>query len=200
MSNEINKLARIISILFVPPSFTIIVFTLFAFILESEILKQVITISVAFIFGFTAPIILFFSLKKRGRLVDLDASVKEQRTFPFFISIVFYICGLIILIIFNVNIVSIAFWFCYISNTLLTILINKVWKISAHSMGAAGPLAAVVYVFGLPYLILGLLVVLIGWARVHLKKHTVTQVLAGIILAFASVYIQITFIVNLFSK
>lgn len=67
-------------------------------------------------------------------------------------------------------------------------------------MGAAGPLAAVVYVFGLPYLILGLLVVLIGWARVHLKKHTVTQVLAGIILAFASVYIQITFIVNLFSK
>ncbi len=106
------------------------------------------TILVAFLFGFTAQIILFVTFRKRGKIVDLDASVKEERTTPLLISVVFYLIGLVILIFINVNIISVAFWFCYISNTLVTILINKHWKISAHAMGAAGPLAAVTYAFG----------------------------------------------------
>ena len=77
-----NKLARVISTIFVPPSFTIIVFTLFAFILETESIKITITILVAFIFGFTAQIILFLFFRKKGKIIDLDASVKEERTTP----------------------------------------------------------------------------------------------------------------------
>ena len=194
-----NKLARVISTIFVPPSFTIIVFTLFAFILETESLKITITILVAFIFGFTAQIILFIFFRKKGKIVDLDASVKEERTTPFFISVGFYLVGLILLIIFKVNIISIAFWFCYISNTLVTIFINKYWKISAHAMGASGPLAAVAYAFGLVSLIFLLLVLFIGWSRIQLKVHNFTQVAAGILFAFFSTYLQIYLIVKWFN-
>jgi len=193
-----NKIARIISTLFVPPSFTIIVFTLFAFTLETETLKTVVTILVAFLFGFAAPIILFVVLRKRKKIVDLDVSVKEERTTPFLISVGFYFMGLIILIFFNVNIISIAFWFCYISNTLVTILINKHWKISAHSMGAAGPLAAVTYTFGPVALIFSVIVLLVGWSRIQLKVHSLAQVVAGILLAFISTYLQIYLIVRFF--
>lgn len=193
-----EKLARIISILFVPPTFTIVVFTLFAFILETESLKIIVTILTALFFGFISPIILFFILRKKGMLKDIDASVKEERTFPFFLAVLFYIAGLAVLIIFRVNLVSIAFWFCYISNTLLTILINKHWKISAHSMGASGALAALFFVFGLPVLFFGFLVLLLGWARIQLKMHTVLQVITGIILAFFSVFLQMKLIVDLF--
>ena len=196
--NKTDKLARIISTLFVPPSFTIIVFTLFAFILETESIKKVITILVAFLFGFTAQIILFIVLRKRGKIVDLDASVKEERTRPFLISVGFYLIGLVILIIFNINIISIAFWFCYISNTLVTILINRHWKISAHAMGAAGPLAAVTYVFGPIALIFVLLVFAVGWSRIQLKVHNFAQVIAGILFAFISTYLQIYLIVRFF--
>jgi len=199
MTKELkNKLARFISTLFVPPSFTIIVFTLFAFILETESIKKVITILVAFLFGFTAQIILFIVLRKRGKIVDLDASVKEERTRPFLISVGFYLIGLVILIIFNINIISIAFWFCYISNTLVTILINRHWKISAHAMGAAGPLAAVTYVFGPIALIFTMLVMLVGWSRIQLKVHNFTQVIVGILFAFISTYLQIYLIVRFF--
>jgi len=199
MTKELkNKLARFISTLFVPPSFTIIVFTLFAFILETESIKKVITILVAFLFGFTAQIILFIVLRKRGKIVDLDASVKEERTRPFLISVGFYLIGLVILIIFNINIISIAFWFCYISNTLVTILINRHWKISAHAMGTAGPLAAVTYVFGPIALIFVLLVFAVGWSRIQLKVHNAAQVSAGILLAFISTYLQIYFITEYF--
>jgi membrane-associated phospholipid phosphatase len=196
--NKSDKLARIISTLFVPPSFTIIVFTIFAFVLETESLMTVVTILVAFLFGFTAQIILFVILRKRGKIVDLDASVKEERTTPFLISVGFYLIGLVILIIFSVNIISIAFWFCYISNTLVTILINRHWKISAHAMGAAGPLAAITYVFGLIALLFAIIVFLVGWSRIQLKVHTTAQVVAGILFAFFSTFLQIYFIVHLF--
>ena len=195
-----HKLARIISTLFVPPSFTIIIFTIFAFTLESEPGKQIVTILNALVFGFIAPIALFLILRKKGKLADQDASIKEERTIPFFIAIIFYLIGLWIMIKYDLNIISIAFWFCYISNTVITIFINRFWKISAHAMGAAGPFAAVVFAFGWIGMILLPIVILVGWARVELKCHSISQVLVGILLALFSVYIQMSLIVKYFSN
>ena len=194
-----DKLARIISTVFVPPSFTIIIFTLFAFHLETEPTQRYITIFVALIFGFISPIVLFLYYRKKGKIIDLDASIKEERTIPMSISIIFFIIGLLVLIAFQVNIVSIAFWFCYISNTLITIIINKNWKISAHTMGAAGPLAAVTFVFGPIALVFSVIVVLVGWSRIQLKCHSFAQVMTGGIFAFISTYLQIYLIVSYFS-
>lgn len=193
-----DKLARVISTLFVPPSFTLIIFVLFAFHLETEQSKIIVTILVAALFGFIAPIILFISFRKKGLIVDLDASLKEERTIPMTISLSFYIMGLIILIIFKVHIISIAFWFCYISNTFITILINKHWKISAHTMGAAGPLAAILFVFGPIALLFIIIPILVGWSRIQLKCHTLAQVLGGGVFAFLSTYLQILIIADTF--
>ncbi len=195
-----HKLARFISTLFVPPSYTIIIFTIFAFQLESESIKQAATILISLVFGFISPIALFLILRKKGKLKDQDASVKEERTFPFIIAIGFYIIGLILMIKFDLSIISIAFWFCYISNTVITIFINKYWKISAHAMGAAGPAAAVVFAFGWIGLIMLPIVMLVGWSRVELKCHTLSQVIAGILLAFFSTFIQMSLIVKYFSN
>ena len=195
-----HKFARIISTVFIPPSFTIFIYTLFAFQLESELSKQVATILIALVFGFIAPIILFLILRKKGKLADQDASIKEERTIPFLIAIIFYLIGLMLMIKYQLNIISIAFWFCYISNTIITIFINKFWKISAHAMGVAGPFSALVFVLGWVGIIFLPIVILVGWARIELKCHTLTQVMAGILLASFSVYIQISLIVNYFSK
>lgn len=195
-----HKLARFISTLFVPPSFTIIIFTIFAFALESVPIKQGVTILTALVFGFIAPIVLFLILRNKGKLTDQDASIKEERTIPFLIAIIFYLIGLWVLIKYDLNIISIAFWFCYISNTVITIFINKFWKISAHAMGAAGPFAAVVFAFGWIGLFMLPIVLLVGWSRIKLKCHTLTQVIAGILLAFISVYIQMSLIVKYLSN
>lgn len=194
-----NKAARVISTLFVPPSFTIIIFTFLAFHLESEIEKILATLSVTYILGFTAPVILFLYLRKRKMIVDGDASIKEERTLPFAIAILFYITGLIVLVYFEVSVITVAFWFCYISNTLFTILINRYWKISAHAMGAAGPFAALTFLFGYSAMYFFVIVILVGWSRIQLKCHTFAQVAAGAVLAFFSTFIQIHLIVNYFN-
>ncbi len=193
-----HKLARIVSTIFVPPLFTIIIFTIFAFQLESESSKQLATIMIVLVFGFIAPIVLFLILRKKGKLADQDASIKEERTIPFLIAIVFYLIGLWFMIKYDLNIISIAFWFCYISNTVITIIINKFWKISAHAMGAAGPFAAIVFAFGWIGLFLLPIVILVGWARKELKCHSISQVVAGILLAFFSVYLQMFLITEYF--
>ena len=194
-----DKLARIISTLFVPPAFAIITFTIFALLLETDSQKQFVVILVAFISGFVAPIALFLVFRKSGKLTDQDALIKEERTVPFFIATIFFAIGLVILINFQVNIISIAFWFCYISNTLLTILINRYENISAHTMGAAGPMAAFTFVLGPFALFIMMLVIIVGWARIRLGCHTFIQVVLGFFTAFISTYLQIYIIVKLFS-
>ena len=193
-----DHLARIVSLLFVPPSFTIILFTYFAFTYESDLTKRLILLIVAFTFGFSFHIILFFFLRKKGKLVDSDASIKEERDLPYLISTLIYICGLAILLFYEINIISTAFWFCYISNTILIMMINKSWKISAHTMGASGPLVALCFASGWQSLLFLPLVILIGWSRLHRKVHTPAQVMTGVLVGFISTYIQMYIIVKLF--
>lgn len=191
-------MARFISTLFVPPSFTIIIYTIFALTFETDPSKKILTFIIPLIFGFIAPIVLFLILRNKGKLVDQDASNKEERTFPYLIAIVFYLIGLAFMIKFNLNIISIAFWFCYISNTIITIIINKYWKISAHSMGASGPFAAVIFSFGWIGLVVLPIVFLVGWSRIKLKCHSLSQVVIGVIIAFVSVYLQMYLITKYF--
>lgn len=192
-----HKLARVISTLFVPPSFTIIVYFIFALSVEQTFKKSLIVFLVALVFGFLAPITMFVIMRKRNMISDNDAMIKDQRTIPYFIAIIFYAIGLLIMILTKVSIISIAFWFCYISNTIITILINKYWKISAHSMGASGAAAALFFVFGWSSFIAVIITILVGWSRIELKCHTLQQVIAGIVLAFVSVYVQMKIITGL---
>ena len=191
-------IARIVSTLFVPPSFALILFTLFAFKYETDPHKILLSVLVTFAFSFSFPIILFFILRKQGRIVNSDATIKEERTLPFIVSVLFYSIGILILIKAQINIVSIAFWFCYISNTVFIIIINKYWKISAHMMGVAGPFAAVCFVYGLYALPLIIIVFMIGWARIFLKCHDIYQVLAGGLLGFISTILQMQIIIGKF--
>ncbi len=197
-TNSSNKIARILSTLLVPPSFSIIIFTLFVIYLESAVEKKIILSAVVLIFGFLAPIFLFLYLKKKGKLVDIDATIKEERTFPFLISILIYSIGFIVLLIFRINPISTVFWFCYISNTAIIIFINKTWKISIHAMGAAGPTAALVYAFGLRGFLMVPVIILVAWSRVKLKCHTNAQVIAGGFLGFITTYLQLFLLTKYF--
>ena len=192
-----DKFARIISTIFVPPSFTLLTFIFLSNYLENDINKILAIIFVALVFGFIFPILLFLHYRKKGLIVDIDASVKEERTIPTLISVLFFVAGFAILFFTEINLVILAFWFCYISNTLLTVLINRIWKISAHTMGAAGPVAAVTFVLGYIGLLFLPIVFIVGWSRIRLKCHTFLQVLIGGLLAFISTYFQIYLIVHI---
>jgi membrane-associated phospholipid phosphatase len=66
-----------------------------------------------------------------------------------------------------------------------TFMITLVWKISAHTAGVAGPITALVFVFGPSVLPLHILSVVMVWSRVKLGAHTLTQAVAGVLVAIA---------------
>lgn len=193
-----TKVARIISTLFVPPSFSLIVYILFAIFIEENLSKSIDLIIITSLFGFVLPILMFLIMRKKNLVSDQDALIKEQRTFPFLIATIIYLVGLYFLIYFNLSLISISFWFCFISNTLITIIINKYWKISIHAMGASGAFASLIFAFGIKLLPFVIIVILVGWSRIKLKCHSLEQVVAGIILAFTSVYFQMYLIIKYF--
>lgn len=192
-----NKFARIISTIFVPPSFTIIVYLIFALKIENSFDKSLVVFLVSLVFGFILPIAMFIFMRKQKMIADNDAMIKDERTLPYLIAIIFYVIGLVILTQYEVSKISIAFWFCYISNTLITIVVNKFWKISAHSMGASGAAAALFFTFGWSSFVAMIITLFVGWSRIELRCHSLSQVVAGILFAFISVYFQMKLIIGL---
>ena len=195
-----NRIARIISTVFVPPSFTLIIYTYLSIIRESDPQKKLTLILVSLFFGFTFHILLFLFFKRKGKLIDIDASKKEERTIPFIYSEIFYLIGFLILLRNNMDIISIAFWFCYISNTIIIVIINRYWKISVHATGSSGPLAVIIYLLGPIGIIFILIPIAVGWSRIELKCHNLAQVLIGALFGFISTYVQILLIVKYFSN
>ncbi|WP_258045155.1 hypothetical protein [Streptomyces sp. SM11] len=72
------------------------------------------------------------------------------------------------------------------ASVLLALLaITFFWKVSVHSAVASGALAALMAVFGPWTLVLAPSVALIGWSRVRLRCHTISQVTVGMLIGAA---------------
>ena len=110
---------------------------------------------------------------------DMDITDRTKRTLPLFFAICSYLIGFFVLLSMGAPALTTALMFVYSSNTLIILFINLSWKISIHTMGVAGPTVALTFLFGFSGLLFGLLIPLVMWSRVKLKKHTISQVLAG---------------------
>jgi membrane-associated phospholipid phosphatase len=65
-------------------------------------------------------------------------------------------------------------------------IVNLFWKISAHAAGSAGPATGIVVVFGWWTLFIMVpIVAAIAWSRVVLEKHSISQVVLGVLVAVA---------------
>ncbi len=186
-----NIFALIISFLFHPMIISLSVFAVLIFNVISSIGNPYFIFFTCFIFSNLIPIATVFILKISEKIDDLDASVKDQRQFPLILGIGYAGLGFWTLTLLNANPLTQGLMFCYMTNTVLTLLINRFWKISIHSMGVSGP-AAALWINGNYYpFLMGLIIVLVSYSRVILKAHSPTQVFAGALLGFCSTYLQL---------
>ncbi len=183
--------ARIVSDLFVPPAFSLLSFIFLAFYFEHSFVSKLSVALSGILFGFVLPVILFLFLRRKKKIADNDATIKEERTVPYLWGIAFEITAALWLYFAGVSVISVALWLAYAGNTLILVLINKFWKISAHAIGSSTALGLLVFVFGLQGFLILPLIILIGISRVRLGVHTKLQVLAGALLGFVSTFLQL---------
>lgn len=143
------------------------------------------------------PMLLIVLLKKMGIVEDLGLNGQKERLIPYIITTVCF---------------GVTAWFMsskgapmWLSmffaggalGSLLNLLINFSWKISAHAAGIAGIVALLIRIEkdGSPepelffWLLTSIILTgLLGSARVWLGRHTVWQVLAGYAIGFCCVF------------
>lgn len=123
---------------------------------------------------------------RRGRLTDHHIGVREQRRMPLVYGLLSVLVGLALLIAVGAPRALVAMVVVMFAVLLIVTAINQAWKLSAHAAVTAGSVAVLVIVFGPALVPSAALVALVGWSRVRLGDHTVSQVVAG---AFAGLLI-----------
>ncbi len=134
-------------------------------------------LGVLVVIGFT-----FWSLKT-GRISDIELSKKSERIPVLTVSFAVALGILLITYSFGAALL-VRYTALLIIWLLLFGIITKFWKISGHTSVATLVFSFIYQVHGGYTLGLFSLILLIAWARVYQKNHTVSQVCAGIALSF----------------
>lgn len=141
------------------------------------------------------PIITSFVWIKKKNL-EADMPRREDRIYPLLLVILSYVIGVLVLYTLGAPQLTTVLMICYLNNTLTLFFISLYWKISIHAMGTAGPATAIIYLFGWPGVIFSLLVPLVIWSRLHLNRHTPTQLIMGTILGYLLTALQIYLLIG----
>ncbi len=183
-----QKIAKITSYLFIPPINLLVTFIILSNQIYIEAELKFITILLASIFGLILPIVVFVYLRFKGRIINDDATAKDERTLPYIIGTGLAINAIILAYIFELHPLIIALWFSYIFIQILMLIINFYWKISAHLIGVGIPFATFIFLFQTDVIYLIIIPIIVGWARLTLKVHTPMQVLFGFLLGALPTY------------
>jgi len=194
---NLYRLAKVISNVFVPPVATATAFLLLCLHYATNIVQFAFWFIICLIFAAILPMMYVIHLELNGQVSQLLIPIKEQRNKPYLFGMLCYAIGLILLILLRVPILIVALMFCYLTNTAATFIINRYWKISAHTMGVAGPLICLSFVWPKSVLPVYLLIPIVAWARVHLQAHTTMQTIAGALLGLLLTFIQLKIILQL---
>ncbi|MCB0732430.1 MAG: phosphatase PAP2 family protein [Ignavibacteriae bacterium] len=190
---NLSKAAKYISYLLIPPVMNLFIFIIFSVIIENEPNKYY-GILISFVFGLLFPLLAILYFRKKGIISNNDATIKEERNIPYIYAIIFSLSGLLFSAAVELHYNLIMLWMVYLVTSIFIININKVWKISAHALGASIPVGALYYLENSQLFIISVIILfIVSLARLQLKVHTFMQVLAGSFLGFSVSYILLKY-------
>jgi membrane-associated phospholipid phosphatase len=174
------KSSKLISILLNPVAVSAAAFTVLIILnAELTIWYKSITLLIALFFTTVVPTVVLNRLKKQGKIESYDVVQREKRIHPLIISTVSYFIAFILLLLLKSPPIILGLMLSYVINTLTVTLITFKWKVSLHAVGICGPLVALHLYFGQLIIPFYSLVLLVGAARLILKRHTLSQVIVG---------------------
>ena len=144
----------------------------------------------AAVFGFfvsLAPILFILFMLRIGQITDLHMNTRQERYLPYLVSIVGSTIALLAIRFYEGPELLSCLAILNIIVLVVLALVNTFWLISIHtaSISAAAIIAGSVFSIWAGVLVL-LLVILVCWARLFLRRHTAGQVSAGLLLGLLS--------------
>ena len=198
------KIAKSISTITNPPIITIPLFLIICAVLSFEngsfdFSKFIVLELISLVFSSLLPLaIILFWAKKLN--TDRDISNRSDRYIPLIVGIVSYFIGFLICIFLNLDNFLTLLLLCYSVNTGVVLLFTTQWKISVHTTGLSGPVAALILLLGPVGSLLGILYPMVIWSRVLLKKHTLSQAICGGVQGFFLTVLEMYLFMGLLNK
>ncbi|MFA5633740.1 MAG: phosphatase PAP2 family protein [Candidatus Dojkabacteria bacterium] len=171
-----QKIARIISELF-NGFLTMILTPVIGICISTLDTFSKLIISLAYLLSTVLP---YFVLKASGKISDYELTKREERPVYFTVlSILFGLIFLSTLLLRDIQVQTISLNLFLVS-TIMTV-ITYFWKISGHTIYSTLLFVTLIYIFpDYPYFyLLFLSLPFIGWSRIVLEKHTLSQVIFG---------------------
>jgi hypothetical protein len=173
------RFARRVSIILAPATISLPFILLVTFYQAQDKLSALLFACITLFFLSVGPLLYIIIGVRLGKLSDIDVSRRSQRVGPFIFGIISATIGWIILSLTdgprNLQTVMIITVF----SGIIMMVITLWWKISMHASSFGGVATMLTVLYGAVMLPLFILLIFVSWSRVVLRRHTVSQVIAG---------------------
>lgn len=173
-----NSIARFISFIFNPV--LVILFVPFLLLYKStgDIYSALGWTSYTAFFVLAMIMFIIYSVKKKV-FTDMDVSKREQRPLLFFVSIIcasVYLAGLFLL---HAPQLLFVITFGIIVGIIVASIVNTQIKASIHVATISALIFTLAMGYDGIYRLLLLLIPLVAWSRITIKRHTLLETIAG---------------------
>ncbi len=179
------RFARLVSNILAPSTISVPFIALVALYHASNVREALLFALVTLLFLSIGPLTYIILGVKLGKLSDVDVSRRSERAGPFLFGIASVLLGWFALILLrgpeNLKTVMMI---TAVSGVVM-LIITFWWKISIHASSMSGVATMLTALYGSIMLPAFLLLVLVSWSRVVLRRHTVPQVIAGSLVSIA---------------
>lgn len=146
----------------------------------SEALKwSLILITVSILPVFSVIVYLVRNQKLEGIFV----SPRRQRNKIYLLASFCAVAGCIVILYLGAPLVLVVSLVAGLSAMIVFTCINLLWKISVHTAFVAASVTVVIILYGSIGTVTAVLIPPIAWSRIELEHHSITQVVAGALLA-----------------
>ena len=173
------RVARRVSNILAPATISLPFILLVAFYQAQDQLTALIYACITLFFLSVGPLLYIIIGVRLGKLSDIDVSRRSQRVGPFMFGIVSVMIGWFVLTLTNGPRNLQTVMIITVFSGIIMMAITFWWKISMHASSLGGVATMLTVLYGAVMLPLFVLLVLVSWSRVVLRRHTVTQVIAG---------------------
>ena len=179
------RIARHVSNILAPTTISLPFVFLVAFYQARNQLVAFVYACITLFFLSIGPLMYIVIGVRLGKLSDIVVSRRSERAGPFLFGIISATIGWLVLALTNgprhlqTALIITAF------SGVLMLLITFKWKISIHASSLGGAATMLTALYGAVMLPLFGLVALVSWSRVALRRHTITQVVAGSLASIA---------------
>ncbi len=173
------RVARVVSDVFSPPVLAVVIAVLGALLVAQPGAWRFVLVFVGV--GILAPIFDVIWLLRTGRISDFHLTKRSERIRPFVVSTAATTLAMVILWALGAPALLIWLAVAALAQTLLLFVLTLRWKVSIHAATSGAFAALVTLAWGIRPAtgLVVLLIPVVGWARIHLRRHTLAQVVVG---------------------